>query len=402
MGARLELYQVPRLRINSITKHSTATLFCLRRLNYTYIQYIVSTVYFSRYGVYKYDSITREDGFERLRLSGKKTSPSGQRRLSTSSTRASPSRAVLDASPQSVLNMTAKLPPRKEDDGQVKSMWDADDDEFDRWPGRKTLERITKNFASQRGIVKSTKSRSTKSPTASIIRKVSENADEMPRICGTNLTLQEHDDMMHELADMNCGNPHGSDIHDEVMRQFWSRSHLSLPAWSPARWPHILNVKAYKDRSDTITQSAHPRLCDAVVTILYLTSPKCLVDFLNPTVKVFEWRRDGNCLMIRRQGNHIIVGTYHNFGTRYLWTYFVRSSVSYTGAWTEVYAATTQGSTPISDAGVRFDQFEAEPNSLDIDPTDEKFALYVGRGLAWFLLKWEVWNYRYWRQYNVE
>ncbi|KAJ4378150.1 hypothetical protein N0V83_000983 [Neocucurbitaria cava] len=175
-----------------------------------------------------------------------------------------------------------------------------------------------------------------------------------------------------------------------------------MKSWLPARHPHILDVKAYKGSSDKIIQSALPRICDAVVTVLYLTSPKCLADFLDPTVKIFEWRRDGNCLMIRREGNNIIVGTYHNFGTRYVWTYFVRSSVSYTGVWTEIFAATTQGNTPISGKGVRFDQFEAEPNSLGIDSTDEKFALFVGRGLAWFLLKWEVWNYRYWHKYNVE
>ncbi|KAF1841991.1 uncharacterized protein K460DRAFT_419968 [Cucurbitaria berberidis CBS 394.84] len=315
------------------------------------------------------------------------------------SSRKSPLRPVFDSPPKSEPNTASILSPGKGVNCHAKSMWDADDDEFDRWPGKETMNRVTKHFMVQRDQLKNTTHVTLPRSTT---YKTSEEIDEIPPICGANLTLQEHDDMMHELADMNCGNPYGSDVHDEVMRQFWSRSHASLPTSFPARYPHLLNVNAYKESNDLIIKSAYPRLCDAVVTILQLTTPKCLVDFLDPNVKVFEWRRNGNCLMIRREGNEVIVGTYHNFGTRYVWTYFVRSSISYTGEWTEVYAAATQGSTPVSDTGVQFDKFEAEQNSLGIDSTDAKFALYVGRGLAWFLLKWEVWNYRYWRQYKVE
>lgn len=37
-----------------------------------------------------------------------------------------------------------------------------------------------------------------------------------------------------------------------------------------------------------------------------------------------------------------------------------------------------------------------------MQPDDEEFALYVGRDLAHFLLRWEVWNYHKWWRYQIE
>lgn len=213
-------------------------------------------------------------------------------------------------------------------------------------------------------------------------------------ITGANLTEKEHDDLWNDLQDMECGNPDGTDVHDEVMRQFYLDLHPNLPASLPARYMHIIGHKAYSKSSDSIVKLAMPRLCDAVATVLYYTHPKCLEEFLSPDVYRFEWHHQGDCAMIRREGNVVTVGTYHNFGTTYVWTYFVRSTISYAGAWTDNYAAVSLITTPISQDGVEFEQSYAEPSAHGLSPIDPKYALCQGRDLALFLLIHRVWDYR--------
>jgi len=288
----------------------------------------------------------------------------------------------------------------------VKSIWDADEEEFDRWPEQEDLEVAVKNFTIQRGTYHGA-ARSASGTHTSVARYVIGPDDEdnenepLPPIRGADLTQQEHEDFMLELADMNYGNPNGLDAHDEVMQQFYQPDCNALPVSNPAGYPHLIAHTAYLKDEDRLVQLALPRLCDAVATVLYLTSPKCLTDFLDPNTKVFEWRRDGNCLLIRREGNQIIVGTYHNYGTCYVWTYFVRSSISSTGAWKETYAGASQITTPVSANGVEFEDFVAEENEYGVDPTDEKYALYIGRLLGRFLLESGVWDVRGWRRWNV-
>ena len=295
---------------------------------------------------------------------------------------------------------------REGDITPVKSIWDADEDEFPHWPERKDLDVAVKNFTIQRGTFKGM-GRTASGTHTSVARYVIEPDDNdndnepLPPIRGADLTQQEHEDFMLELADMNYGNPNGLDAHDEVMQQFYQRECDTLPISNPAGYPHLLAHTAYLKYEDRLVQIALPRLCDAVATVLYLTSPKCLTDFLNPATEVFEWRRDGNCLLIRRSGNQIIVGTYHNYGTCYVWTYFVRSTISSTGAWNETYAGASQITTPVSARGVDFEDLVAEENEYGVDPTDEKFALYIGRLLGHFLLESNVWDFRGWRRWNV-
>lgn len=65
-----------------------------------------------------------------------------------------------------------------------------------------------------------------------------------------------------------------------------------------------------------VMQYVRPRLCDAIATVLFETSSKCLDAFLDPTVKVFEWRHEYSgssrrlCVVIRREGNEVIVSLY--------------------------------------------------------------------------------------------
>ena len=126
------------------------------------------------------------------------------------------------------------------------------------------------------------------------------------------------------------GNPEGSDSHDEVMAQFYYQGVADKGA---ARQMHVLDCIAYfnsLESNDIAVCCARPRLSDAIATVLYGTHSKCLEAFLNHDVNIFEWRRSR--MMIRREGNKIIVGTFGNFGTKYVWTHFTRSEISATGA----------------------------------------------------------------------
>ncbi|KAF2133389.1 hypothetical protein P153DRAFT_393210 [Dothidotthia symphoricarpi CBS 119687] len=279
-----------------------------------------------------------------------------------------------------------------------RSIWDVDEDEFDNWPGQDTmLNNLALKFTLKRDTFKNNDS--TAHP---IVDAIGEQVKSGILVCGANLTAQEHTDLMDELADRSCGNPHGSDAHDEVMQQFFSSCCKALPASRPARHMHIVDRDAYLNSKDNIVQSAFPRLCDAVATVLHLTNPNCLQDFLNPNVKVFEWRRDGHCLLIRRDGNEVIVGTFLNLATLYRWGFYVRCTISDDGQWTETYAAVTQGTTPVTKDGVRFEQFVAEPGRDDVSPSDPRWALYVGREMAYFLLNRQVWDFRTWFRWKLE
>lgn len=281
--------------------------------------------------------------------------------------------------------------------GPVRSMWDADDDEFDRWPDKRDLESALQSFVEHRGTFKGI-------PHIKSHRfKAEQDSTKSTKaIGGDKLTAQQREDYLHELPDRNCGNPRGIDAHDEVMKQFSQRRCAFLPVAGPSNHPHLLHYKSYLADDDHVVQAARPRLADAVATVLYQTSPKFLTDFLRPDIKVFEWRRDGNHVMIRRSGKEVIVGTFSNFGTTYLWPLFVRSRISDTGSWEEVYAGAAQIMTPVTAEGVDFEKFVPQEKIDDVDPEDEKYALYMGRLLGKFLLEWSVWDFREWRRWNVE
>lgn len=239
-----------------------------------------------------------------------------------------------------------------------------------------------------------------KEPELSVAERIAE-ALETP-MGEADATADEKQQTILELEDMECGNPWGRDLHDTFIAPFRSRNYSVLPAKAPVRHMHVLDAVSYTTSQDPIVKIARPRLCDAVATVLAYTSPECLEAFLNPEVEVFEWRRLGNCVMIRREGREVIVGNYYNFGTMYQWGFLVRSVIDIDGAWTETYASVSQGTTPVTKERVLFDEFEADSTEGGVEPDNEEFALYVGRQLAGFLLRWEVWNYNKWWRYKVE
>ncbi|KAH5193351.1 hypothetical protein HBH76_066330 [Parastagonospora nodorum] len=293
---------------------------------------------------------------------------------------------------------TVKTEVQDHDESRVMPWYKA---EYRSWPDKKDLEANIQEFTTNRCTFEGRMHSSEVSvqsfespPNASAGSSMLERAlDNIHKIRGAHMTKQEHDDFLHELLDKEWGNPNGLDAHDEVMQQFYLRNNDSLPASNPAGFPHLINYLSYTTDTDSIVQNARPRLADAVATTLLQTSHRCLADFLDPGVQVFEWCRNKQHMMIRRDGKHVIVGTYRNYGTCYVWNYFVQSEISESGAWKEVYAATSQVITPVSAEGIEFDKLVPGESIQGIDPTDEKYALYVGRALGQFMLLWEVWDF---------
>lgn len=284
------------------------------------------------------------------------------------------------------------------DESQIMSRSKA---KYRSWSDKKDLDVNIQNFAANRGTFKGRMHSSEvssqsfgSSPNASVSSSMVENAlNTISPIRGANMTEQEHDDFLHELLDKECGNPNGLDAHDEVMQQFYRRNNDSLPVSNPAGFPHLIDYLNYTTDTDPIVQNARPRLTDAVATTLFQTSHQCLTDFLNPEVQVFEWCRSKQHIMIRREGKYVIVGTYQNYGTCYVWNYFVQSQISETGAWKEVYAGASQVITPVSAKGIEFDKLMPGESIQGVDPMDEKYALHIGRALGQFMLLWQVWGF---------
>jgi hypothetical protein len=294
------------------------------------------------------------------------------------------------------MTVSPRLLPR--DSPPPKSIWDAEEDEFDRWPtaveARAELDTVRINATTKRSTFVRPEE-----PELSVAEQIAE-AVKTP-LGETIRTDDEQKQAIRELEDMDCGNPWGQDLHDAIVAPLRTESTV-LPEHAPARHMHILDAKTYISSTDPVSKAARPRLCDAVATVLAYTNEQCLRDFLNPEIEIFEWRRNNNCVLIRREGRKVMVGNYYNYGTMYQWGFLVRSTIDADGAWSETWASVSQGTTPVGQKGVLYDQFEADRTDWDVEPDDEEFALYVGRDLAHFLLRWEVWNYHKWWRYQIE
>ncbi|ORY14280.1 hypothetical protein BCR34DRAFT_237655 [Clohesyomyces aquaticus] len=303
------------------------------------------------------------------------------------------------------------------------SVWDADDDEFDRWPVPENHKPRTKTASedvpSDPTNIPSGSSnnshayaeplilaeRYTTLREASIRRaQIGEGLDEGLGL--QNLQLDDTaTDSIHatitELQDPNYSSPFGEDKNDELMKSFFSKKYRSLPPDAPARHMHIVETKDLIESKDPVIQYLRPRLCDGVATVLHETSPKCLDAFLDSRVKIFEWRRDvakatklNMCGIIRRVGNEVLVGTFRNLGFQCRFTYLVRSSICFNGMWTNVYANIGKGMTPRTSAGPMWARFE--PSELppeDLSPTDPLYALYIGRDLARYMFEVDFWDF---------
>jgi hypothetical protein len=240
---------------------------------------------------------------------------------------------------------------------------------------------------------------------------------------------EELREKIEELGNGSMSDPKG-DANDEVMKSVFLGPTRFFPGRvidSP-RDMHVVDLDKYFQSFDPLISNARPRLCDAIATVLSHTSKECLEAFLDPSIKEFIYRRKvdnnegGLILIIRREGNEVVCGTYHNFAFKKLWKLYVKSVISITGQWHEVFATVKPGEMVINrgtpewgtiqpemksdkaDSKTTQRKLELSPTKKivktadDVEETNPKFMLYQSRLLSSYLL-WDIW-YRFDRMYE--
>lgn len=183
-----------------------------------------------------------------------------------------------------------------------------------------------------------------------------------------------------ELLTKPCYCDPNGDLEDEIMKQVFveGSSFFTARLGNSPRHMHIINLDEYFQVDDPLLQQAKPRLCDTVATILSHTNNRCLEDFLNPAIDEFIYRcelgqnKTGPSLVIRRQGNTVIAGTFRNFGFTLQWNLYVKALISVTGQWHEVYATLQPGSTSIVNGVPEWTIFEPENFNPKTERSDSK------------------------------
>jgi hypothetical protein len=246
---------------------------------------------------------------------------------------------------------------------------------------------------------------------------------------------EEVREKVEDLGNTCLYDPKG-DANDEVMKSVFLSPTRFFPghAVESPRSMHIVDLNAYFQSFDPLIANARPRLCDAIATVLSHTSKGCLEAFLNPSIKEFIYRRKvdnnegGMILIIRREGNEVVCGVYHNFAFKKLWKLYVKSVISITGQWHEVFATLKPGEMIINKGVPEWGTIQPEQSELksdradakttentqrklelsptkkiakasdEVKETDPKFMLYQSRVLALYLL-WDIW-YRFDKMYE--
>jgi hypothetical protein len=219
----------------------------------------------------------------------------------------------------------SKSPPKKLGD----NIWDPDDDEFPDWPGTYKTAYGTFKPGKLPDLTALAIDSGQETPTlpneadGDYDSDGDSDGDSDARYMGPTRTqsqLQQEErlrDTIAELCDPACGNALGSDMHDELMAEhkLFRNEHADLLSELPARYMHLVRWDMYANsrQHDDIVQYVRPRLCDAIATVLFEANPKCLDDFLNGDVRVFEWRHEFSqssrqtCVLVRREGNSVMV-----------------------------------------------------------------------------------------------
>jgi hypothetical protein len=246
---------------------------------------------------------------------------------------------------------------------------------------------------------------------------------------------EEVREKVEDLRDPYLWNPEG-DVNDEVMKGLFLGPTRYFPGHTidSPRGMHLIDLDAYFESTDPVVSNARPRICDAIATVLSHTNKECLEAFLDPSIKEFIYRRKvdnsegGLILIVRREGNEVVCGTYHNFGFKKLWKLYVKSVISVTGQWHEVFATVKPGEMIINKGTPEWGTIQPEipevksggsdskttentqrklelcpvkktaKTSDDVNETNPKFMLYQSRVLATHLL-WDIW-YRFDRKYE--
>jgi hypothetical protein len=215
--------------------------------------------------------------------------------------------------------------PSPESPNNVRSCWDADDDEF--WPGvydtsygtsdptkLSTAPALPATIKSTRGEWAGIDS------LASRISNLQVTDTDDARITFANEEEERRKEsnrkLIEELQDPARSKPRDADRHDEFMRIFFRNDYDGLPADTSIRHMHLLDLASYFNSTSPIIEYVLPRLCDAVATVLFETDRKCLDDFLDSEVRIFEWRHTYHAsslssgrlsVIIRREDYRVVV-----------------------------------------------------------------------------------------------
>ncbi|KAF1959740.1 hypothetical protein CC80DRAFT_309406 [Byssothecium circinans] len=318
-----------------------------------------------------------------------------------------------------------------------KSIWDADDDEFDS-DVYADLKRTVATIKSKRGTYKAsikyrrhqafstTGLNKSVGPVGKAANMASLRALPLPRSSAAPSALPDlsedgseetpgldHDkeeeihpkekfrDWVSELSDLECMNPSGIDLHDKIMANLYTDEVPALPSFFPAAHMHCFTWEELDNIAEIpILEYVMPRLSDSVPTILHTSSPEALEAFLDPNLKVFEWWRrmpethHQSSLVVRRESNQVIVGAFRNHGFKYVWSHYTRSTIGFTGKWNTTYAVLGPATTMTTKDGVAWDSFDDAAAMKDyLDPHDPKVALYLSRLLSKWMVRNQVWGY---------
>jgi hypothetical protein len=321
--------------------------------------------------------------------------------------------------------MSATLAAARQISPHKGSIWDPEDDEWMEMDANKVVNTFKASYKAP--IPQSRQMAKALSYIGTSIQDTVKSVLFSPSKKANAEQLQQEErfrDQIEELRNTYFCNPKG-DLCDEVMKQvlLQDRSGTFIPSPSP-RNMHIIDLEAYFKSDDPLIEHAQPRLCDAVATVLSHTSRKCLEAFLNPAIKEFIYRREldnnkgGLILIVRRFGNVVIAGAYCTFGFYYQWKLYVKSTVSITGQWHEVFATLKPGLMNVNDGVPEWDTINHDASELQVDipkqtsgsprkvqlspskkttevsdklgETNPKFMLYQSRVMAKYLL-WDIW-----------
>ncbi|KAH4038470.1 hypothetical protein HBI70_056440 [Parastagonospora nodorum] len=226
--------------------------------------------------------------------------------------------------------------------------------------------------------------------------------DTIKNVLVAKKTDTEECEKVQELGN-TWGYDANGDANDEVIKTVHLPPTRDFAGQSP-RCMRVVDLEAYFTATDLLVRHARPRLCDAVAT-----------EF------VYRRKVDNNegglILVIRREGNEVICGAYHNLAFKKLWKLYVKSVVSVTGQWHEVFATVKTGEMAVTKGVPEWSTIlpEVQKDMLgltrtksaqrklqlsptkkiakaaeDVMETDPKFMLFQSRVVALRLL-WDIW-----------
>lgn len=326
--------------------------------------------------------------------------------------------AMKDSPPTS--QETTPISPKKT---PTSNMWDPEDDaEWDMLEAYKINQTFRQTYRQPHPL----------SPAKSEAQGYFDTAMQTLKANFGLLTIKKDDndgqminEQLMQLENTFYHDPNG-DVNDEIMETFWLNDRTGIFGLTTSpRAMHIIDLSAYFTSDDVLVRQARPRLCDAVATILAHTNQACLDAFLDPKVTEFVYKREirrsksSSILVIRRIENEVICGVYSHLGFSLQWNMYVKSLISATGLWYEVYAAQQPGSMPVVDGVPDWSVLPAQekmevmkedvvgsPRKLQLSPTknskvhsademaewNSKLWLYQNRVLAKYMLR-DVWRY---------